>query len=235
MCGRYLLGLRHEFSEHGDVIPLDLWLRALFGLELGPQELAPREVGPMQSALAVRRGARGYEGAQLRWGLDAPWAKRAERARAAPILHARAETAAQKPAFAAALRARRCVLPASAFIEWEREGKPKQPWCIALRTGEPFGLAALWEEQVEPASGALGAHCAILTTEPNELMQPIHHRMPVVLTGEALGRWLDPSAGPEEVQRLLVPYAAERMHRARYSPPSAKPSRLGPSFGADWD
>jgi len=236
MCGRYLLGVRHEFSEHGETIPLDLWMAALFGLVLDPRELAPREVGPMQAALAVRRAAHGYERAQMRWGLDAPWAKRGG-ARTPPILHARSETAAQKPVFGKSLRERRCVLPANAFVEWERKSKPKQPWCFALKTGEPFGLAALWEEQLEPASGTREARCAILTTAPNELMQPIHDRMPVVLAGEDLRRWLQPDASIDELRSVLAPFPAERMEHARYARGASeqRTRQLGPSFGADWD
>lgn len=235
MCGRYLIGLRHEFSEHGEVIPLDVWLRALFGLQLGPEALASREVRPMQPAPAVRIGASGCEFAEMRWGLDAPWAKPA--GGAAPILHARAETAAEKPVFERAFRTRRCVLPATAFIEWEREGTPKQPWCIALRSGEPFGLAALWEEQRGCAGEVSPLRCAILTTAPNELMQPIHHRMPVVLTGDAARRWLQPDVPADELQSLCAPFPAEHMVRARYAPSAStqRARRLGPSFGADWE
>jgi putative SOS response-associated peptidase YedK len=126
----------------------------------------------------------------LRWGLVPFWAKDAKFGHS--TIHARAEEAASKPAFREALKKRRCLIPIDAFYEWQTVGKrTKHPFAFALKSGEPCALAGLWERW-QPKEGEALETFTILTTDPNELMEPIHHRMPVILEPRDYERWLDP-------------------------------------------
>lgn len=118
-------------------------------------------------------------------------------------INARAEEAATKPAFREALRKRRCLVPADAFYEWERldlksalktDPKTKRPFAFALASGEPYAFAGLWESwQPKTRADAVPLETfTILTTEPNELMAPVHNRMPVIVEPKDYDRWLDP-------------------------------------------
>jgi putative SOS response-associated peptidase YedK len=109
------------------------------------------------------------------------------------------------------MKQRRCLIPADGFYEWQKQQGGKQPFFIHLADGKPFALAGLWERWRSPEGSWLET-CTILTTEANELMRPLHDRMPVILPPEHYDRWLDPElhdAGP--LQELLVPYPAEAM------------------------
>jgi putative SOS response-associated peptidase YedK len=129
------------------------------------------------------------------------------------MINARAERIASKPAYRSALASRRCLIPADAFYEWERrtgtDGRPagKLPYAIHRRDGQPMAFAGVWEvwrPETEPNAGLLRT-CAIVTTRANELMAPIHERMPVVLAPDDWSRWLDPDTDLGTVQGLLVP------------------------------
>ena len=128
------------------------------------------------------------------------------------MINARSETAAEKPAFRDALKSRRCLIPADGFYEWKRgDGKKKQPFAIRLKDGSPFAFAGLWERW-EAEDGRPVETCAILTTEANELVKPIHERMPVILRPEDYEAWLDPHVGRADLlQPLLIPFEAERL------------------------
>jgi len=188
MCGRFALHANPE------VIALQ------FGLASVPR-LAPRyNIAPGTEILAVRTVDGVRAAALLRWGLVPSWAKDA--ALGARMINARAETVAEKPAFRAAFRRRRCLVPASGFYEWQARPGGKQPWYIRPRAGALFAFAALWERWSGP-DGALET-CAILVTEANAALAPIHDRMPVILPPSAWSRWLecDPAA---DVRDLLRP------------------------------
>jgi putative SOS response-associated peptidase YedK len=175
----------------------------------GLPELAPRyNIAPTQPVAAVRSGEAGRECVWLRWGLVPPWSRDMKQA---PI-NARAETAADKPLFRVALRKRRCLVPASGFYEWLAlaGGKRKQPYCFRHGDERPWAFAGLWERWEGP--GGPVESCAILTTEANELVRPVHDRMPVILPRQHWAAWLDPmqqEAG--ELVQLLRPYPAEAM------------------------
>ena len=96
------------------------------------------------------------------------------------MINARAETIAEKPAFRAALKKRRCIVPADGFYEWQKLGKIKQPMRIVLKSREPFGFAGLWEHWQSPEGEEI-LSCTIITTEANELLKSVHDRMPVSL------------------------------------------------------
>jgi len=144
----------------------------------------------------------------LRWGLIPGWAQDA--AIGNRMINARAESVAQKPAFRAALRRRRCLLAADGFYEWQRTGRRKQPHFIRMRDDRPLAFAGLWESWEGPDQ--VVESCTILTTDANELMRPIHDRMPVILAPAAYEPWLDPTVQePQQLAPLLVPYPSEPM------------------------
>jgi len=151
----------------------------------------------------------------LRWGLIPRWAK--PNAPTKPLINARAETLAEKPSFKQAFAARRCLVPADGFYEWQKleGGKRKKPFLFALKNREPFAFAGIWEEwQPAPDAPPLQTF-AIITTSANELVAPIHDRMPVILKPECESLWLDPRVSdPRRLLPLLAPYPSGEMERA---------------------
>jgi putative SOS response-associated peptidase YedK len=162
----------------------------------------------MQNIAAVRAAKDANELVLLRWGLIPSWSKDAKIAY--KFTNARAETVADKPSFRSAFKQRRCLIPASGFYEWKRDAKQKQPFFIRPRDEELFSFAGLWETWHD-REGEIIESCAVITTEANELMRPIHDRMPVILDPESEAVWLDPHAATEDLRSLLVPFASERM------------------------
>lgn len=177
-------------------------------------EIAPSwNVAPTQEApivrWAVRGGREGREMVWARWGLVPSWAT--DESIGSRMVNARAETAPDKPAFRAAMKQRRCIVPISGFYEWQKSGEgPKRPWYIFRADERIMLLAGLWESwtggREGPQRPALESF-TVLTTSANAAVAPIHDRMPVILETEQIGPWLDPDAGPEEVRRLLAPAA----------------------------
>ncbi len=139
----------------------------------------------------------------MRWGLIPSWAK--DPSIGNQMFNARAETVATKPAFRAALRKRRCLVIADGFYEWQQGGRGKQPVYIVLKSREPFGFAGLWDNWTSPDGEEIKS-CTIITTEANELLKPIHDRMPVILNRNEEAIWLDPAMqDPATLLPLLVP------------------------------
>lgn len=197
MCGRFTLAVPAE----------DLALR--FNLDEVPVLEARYNIAPTQPVLMLRQ----HEGRRVaelaRWGLIPSWSK--DGSGAARMINARAETVAEKPAFRAAFRQRRCLIPADGFYEWQARPGGKQAYYARLATGEPFAMAGLWERWQAP-DGAWIQSCTIITTTANELLQPLHDRMPVILAPDHYALWLDPVLrDPGPLQALLGPYPAERM------------------------
>ena len=146
-----------------------------------------------------RRDGEGHELALVRWGLVPFWAK--DLSIGSKMINARAEGIAEKPAFRAAFKARRCLVPADGFYEWQKVDGGKQPMLIRLRSKSTFAFAGLWEVWRSPEGPV--ETCTIVTTEPNAVTAPIHNRMPVILEPADYDRWLDPSQ--PDAQALLRP------------------------------
>ena len=135
------------------------------------------------------------------------------------MINARSETLSDKPSFREAFKKRRCILPASGFYEWQKKGEGggnggggKQLYYFYLKDKDVFGFAGLWEEWLDNETGELLETCTIITTEANEVLEPVHERMPVILKPVDYDRWLDSAENnTERLQKLLVPYPAKEM------------------------
>jgi putative SOS response-associated peptidase YedK len=181
--------------------------------EFGVAEVPPAEanynVAPAQNILAVRQAADGREMTFFKWGLVPDWAKDASVG--ARLINARSETVAEKPSFREAFKKRRCIIPADGFYEWQRTGGRKQPYFFHMRDDRPFGFAGLWERW-EGEGGVVLDSCTILTTEANEVLRPVHDRMPVILHPEEYALWLEADERERVMLReLLRPYPADEM------------------------
>ena len=200
MCGRYTL------SSPTDDIAL------LFDLPEMPQVMPRYNLAPTQEAAVVRVPAPGAprQLVPLRWGLIPYWAK--EAAIGNRMINARAESVAEKPAYKWSFKKKRCLIPADGFYEWKKEGKSKQPYLIHRQDGKPFAFAGLWSTWVDREHGGTTPieTFTILTTDANDLMRPLHDRMPVIVDPENFDLWLDPKMeDAEKLQPLLVPHASE--------------------------
>ena len=147
----------------------------------------------------------------MQWGLVPSWAK--EAALGSKMINARAETLNQKPSFRKSFERRRCLVPADGFYEWKRvgENKIKIPMRIVLKNRGAFAFAGLWDTWQKPDGNELQTF-TIITTQPNELMDPIHNRMPVILHEKDEDKWLDPDFKDTlKLSDLLAPYSADEM------------------------
>ncbi len=203
MCGRYnlisnltVLGERFEFD------PGQLTLEAAYN------------VAPTQNVLAVVGGEPRRAGF-MRWGLIPWWADKPSIG--SRMINARAETVAAKPSFRRSFRRRRCLVLADGFYEWQRTPSGKRPMRVAMRSGEPFAFAGIWSVWKDPEGNRMPT-CAIITTSANELLRPIHHRMPVILPREKEGHWLDRSIEDStELRSVLAPYPDDAMEAYQVS------------------
>jgi putative SOS response-associated peptidase YedK len=219
MCGRFAFFSPREAIQE------------LFDVEC-TVDLKPRyNVAPTQQVLAVRKSAKGaVECAELRWGLIPSWAK--ESAIGNRLINARLETVAEKPAFRAAFRRRRCAVFADGFYEWQPTAQgPKQPWFIHSEGGQPFLMAALWEHWDKGESPL--QTCTLLTRAAAGAMKDIHHRMPVILAADTLRPWLD-AEGPDDAMAVLernaeTVLAMRRISRAVNSPLHEGPDLIEPA------
>lgn len=172
---------------------------------------APRyNIAPSQMIAAVleTQGTRAVE--ELRWGLVPAWAK--DDAIGDKLINARAETLAEKPSFKNAFRARRCIIPASGFYEWQKGKSGSQPFYFYLKDRDVFGFAGLWEEWTDKETGEVVETCTIITTAANDVLKPVHHRMPVILKAADYDQWLDEKEkNTDRLQPLLAPYPAAEM------------------------
>lgn len=204
MCGRYTLTVNPALLAAllDDLLPP--------GEKWSWPDFEPRyNVSPTQEAPVVRMGPAGPVLAPMRWGLLPVWMVGRS---SAPLINARSETVAEKPAFKAALRHRRCLVPADGFFEWAPlpedapKGTRKQPYWFRRADRSLFAMAGLWEPP--NAAAPLGSY-TLVTTAPNATVAPVHDRMPVILPPEAYAVWLDPDVmDPAALVPLLRPSGA---------------------------
>jgi len=200
MCGRFTL----------TVDPADL--KAAFNwVNFGKAELSPRyNIAPTQPIPVITNtGTNKLD--FFTWGLVPFWAK--DPSIGSRMINARAETLAEKPSFRNAFKRRRCLILADGFYEWQKipNEKVKLPTYIHLKDRKPFAFAGLWEEWNSP-DGSQILSATIITTEPNELIKPIHNRMPVILPDATYEQWLMPGeVSSQELSNLLHPFAANLM------------------------
>ena len=146
------------------------------------------------------------------------------------MINARAETVAEKPSFRNAFKNRRCLIAADSFYEWKRSGNQKTPMRIKMRSNEPFGMAGLWESWNSPEGKVLHT-CTVITTAPNELMLPIHDRMPAIIRREDEKVWLDPSNHQTDtLLELLKPFNHTMMEAFEVSPDVNSPKNNSPNL-----
>ncbi len=196
MCGRYTLTIDIKTIAEKFGVPASL-------------ETSPRyNIAPTQEVVTIMRNGTSHL-ALLRWGLIPSWAK--EESIGSRMINARAESLAEKPSFKGLLRSKRCLIVADGFYEWKQENNYKTPMYITLKNGEPFAFAGLWDQWKSP-DGQQVRSCTIITTEPNDVLAPIHNRMPAILLPGAYEDWLNPDMRDEQaLSHWLAPYPAEEM------------------------
>ncbi len=215
MCGRYTLKT-----------PVDV-LAEYFDLDGYPSSLAPSyNVAPTQEVAAIVEEGEERKLETFRWGLIPSWAK--DPSIGNKMINARTETVSEKPSFRSAFKKRRCLIVADGFYEWQKTDGGKQPFYIRMKDSSPFAFAGLWETW--DGHGEEIRSCSIITTDANDLMDEIHHRMPVILPPDNYGAWLDPGFDEKEaLVDLLRPYPSEEMEAYPVSRRVNKPSNNEPS------
>jgi putative SOS response-associated peptidase YedK len=211
MCGRYKLITMPEI------------LAAIFHAARSRRFPPSRNIAPTDIAPVVRQHAGARTIDLLRWGLVPPWTQ--DPSIGARLINARSEDADATPAFRSAFQRRRCLVPADGFYEWQAVPgrKRKRPYDIRLRSGAPFAFAGLWERWSRDGQ-ELETFC-ILTTDSNDLVRPIHDRMPVILHPEDHAAWLDETAeSPATLKAMLRSYEPDAMEATPIADPAARAS-----------
>jgi putative SOS response-associated peptidase YedK len=194
MCGRYAMTSSPQA------------IRALFRFDNRP-DFPPRyNIAPTQPIAIVRMEQGNRTFALVRWGLVPSWVK--DPRVFTPAFNARGESVLDKPAFKAAMRYRRCLIPADGFYEWRRDGSRSQPYYVRAKSGEPFAFAGLWESWMGP-NGEEVETATIVTTHANRALTGIHERMPVVLTPDAFDLWLNSKDVDAETAAALIAPCAD--------------------------
>ncbi|HAA95664.1 MAG TPA: hypothetical protein DCE26_08225 [Dehalococcoidia bacterium] len=203
MCGRFTL--TSNLDE----------LQGRFGFVSEYTDHEPRyNIAPTQQVLTVTNDGQ-RRGEMMRWGLVPFWAK--ELKVGARMINAVGETAATKPAFRAAFKKRRCLVLADGFYEWQKDGKRRIPYYIYAKDGQTLAFAGLWESWKSP-EGPVIQSCSIITTQANSFIEPVHNRMPVILSDETQALWLDPlTEEPDTLNPLLLPVPPELLTCHRVS------------------
>ena len=199
MCGRYTQTATPDvIAEH-------------FHLDEPPLLKPHYNIAPSQHVATIRLNpdAATRQCIMLRWGLSPSWAKDPKIGN--QCINAKAETVAEKPSFRSAFKKQRCLVIADGFYEWQVQRTQKRPMWIGMKSKRPFAFAGLWEHWKLDAGDPIET-CTIITTEPNALMQAIHHRMPVILTPHDYDLWLDPTMQQVETMKpLLCPFTSEEL------------------------
>jgi putative SOS response-associated peptidase YedK len=195
MCGRYSL------------VPTES-IAARFDIQQQQLTLAPRyNVAPSQSMPVVVRNSPNRL-VEMQWGLIPSWSKE-PRAQFSTI-NARAETITKSPVFRGPFKSRRCLVPASGFYEWQRTEQGKQPFCIRLKEDDLFAFAGLYDVWQDADGNELYSY-TVITTTPNDLVAPIHNRMPVILHRDDEDAWLNKESDSTQLLALLKTYPADKM------------------------
>ena len=215
MCGRYTLtDLQKALTDRG--------LQAgSVSKPFTPQyNIAPSQLVPVILNTVPDRPT------MARWGLIPHWAT--DPKIGYRMINARAETVAQKPAFRRPFQRQRCLVLADGFYEWQRLGTHKVPYRMTLKTGKSFAFAGLWDTWDDPSTHAPLTTCTIITTTPNQLLKPIHDRMPVMLSRTEETTWLREDLSEQAALALLTPYPATQMRTTEVSPLVNSPRNNGP-------
>ncbi|MGI8556159.1 MAG: SOS response-associated peptidase [Pyrinomonadaceae bacterium] len=194
MCGRFTSGKPEKIKING-INAADL------------EGAKPRyNIAPSQQILSVINTSDEKHALYLQWGLIPSWSKEPS---GSGIINARAETLLEKPSFRDSFKRRRCLIPADGFYEWKRTGKIKQPYYFQMKDESVFSFAGIWD--VWKTDGKEIISCAIITTAPNELLSPIHNRMPAILHRNDFDTWLNNEVKTDELEDLLKPFPDEYM------------------------
>lgn len=218
MCGRYTMFMKPDELKSGFKTKLDD--ETLQRLTTPRYNVAPSQDVPVITSVQAHPKPHGTlleatslslrECAIMRWGLIPSWAK--DESIGNKLINARAETLLEKPSFRAAFQARRCLIPVNGFYEWQKISSTlKQPMYVHLRSKQPFAVAGLWESWQHPSTQETVRSCTIITTTPNSVISPFHHRMAAILTPEEEDLWLDESLQTQDLIKLLRPYQADEM------------------------
>ena len=198
MCGRFVL-----------LTDLQIVTESFHVRNVACEYRPGNNISPGQQIVAVLRKDDQNSLVNFRWGLIPSWAK--DPSVGNKMINARAETVSEKPSFREAFKKRRCLIVADGFYEWQKLDRKKMPYKFSLKSGQPFGFAGLYETWMSPEKEPIHT-CTIITTEPNELMQPIHNRMPVIVKKELEDLWIDPdNHDQKELLAILKPYFSEEM------------------------
>ena len=188
MCGRFnLTASSQQILDHFELKRISNY-EISFNIPPGQKIL---------NVVQLEDGSR--KGVYLHWGLIPPWSK--DKKIAHRLINARSETLPEKPSFRAAYKKRRCLIPATGFFEWQQTNNGKQPYHIHRQDNSLFAFAGLWEHW-EQANETIYS-CTIITTSANELMQPVHQRMPVILSPDHYPSWLDKAAPTDCLETVL--------------------------------
>ncbi|MFB3925547.1 MAG: SOS response-associated peptidase [Syntrophales bacterium] len=197
MCGRIALitelsVLKKEFEIYEDASDFTP------GWNINPGQYIP--------ALVNSQGRNRLE--SFLWGFIPSWAKDPGRQGS---INARAETVSIRPSFRDAFRKRRCLIPVDGFYEWQKNNGKKIPLYFSMKSGLPFGLAGIFETWTAQNHRTPLITCAIITTEPNELIKPIHNRMPAIVPRQFINKWLGSGNDSSVLLSILRPYPSEEM------------------------
>ena len=195
MCGRYVLSAEPELVQQE------------FNLAELPPLASRYNIAPSQPVPVITNESPA-ELTIVQWGLIPSWAK--DPKMAFKMINARSETAHEKPSYRAAFKRRRCLIPTTGFYEWIKTEDGKQPYFIHRNDKDVFSFAGLWEVWRNPEGDEVWT-CTILTTNANEKIKHLHHRMPVILEGDARDAWLDNASESDELRAIMQPFDSDKV------------------------
>tara|TARA_B100000959_G_scaffold254926_1_gene286928 strand:- start:63 stop:716 length:654 start_codon:yes stop_codon:yes gene_type:complete len=211
MCGRFSLN-----CNSSDIVKE-------FNVDKALAELKPNyNIAPSQMVAAIINDGSNCL-VQFKWGLIPSWAK--DQGIGNKIINARGETLSEKPSFKNALKKNRCLIVADGFYEWKKEGKQKTPFYISLKSKRLFGFAGLFDKWISPDGEEIKS-CAIVTTQSNKLLKPIHDRMPVIIPKDKEALWLDPAI--RDIKYVLNSYSSDAMEYYEVSKTVNSPANNSP-------